>query len=63
MSQEESEDLKDFLVKQASEAVFLFNQIYAGVKQSTGSQDHAVRVATQLTSEIIRNIAIIAQDE
>lgn len=59
MPEEESYDLTDFLTRQASEAVFLFNQVYSGLQGRLNSVDHKVTVSTEITVAIIRNIAII----
>lgn len=54
-----SEDLRDFLIRQASEATFLFNKVYSGLGETLQSEDHRVHAAIALTSAIIKNIAII----
>lgn len=57
--EEENHDLTDFLTTQASEAVFLFSQVYSSLQGRVDNVDHKIAVSTEITVAIIRNIAII----
>jgi hypothetical protein len=54
---EPENDLRDFLISQASEAVFLFNKVHSGLEGSLSSEERRLKVAIALTSAILRNIS------